>query len=95
MGNDVEIRHPDTGRIMEGVINKMFDTSMYTVGKSLHDLKMVEWTFASCYFTKPKRKSIRAVEILLLMSTCPGTSKLEISLVPSQQYLSTKATTKY
>ena len=41
MGNVVEVRHPDTGRIMEGVVNKMFDTSMYTVGMYLIPVKLL------------------------------------------------------
>lgn len=33
MGATVEVKHPDTGRVMEATIKQMSDSSMYTVGK--------------------------------------------------------------
>lgn len=49
LGATVEIKHPETGDIVEGVISKLTDSSMYTVGKSpllSNDMseKKCEWT---------------------------------------------------
>lgn len=33
IGETVEVKHPETGRVMEAVIKHMSDSSMYTVGK--------------------------------------------------------------
>lgn len=32
IGETVEVKHPETGRVMEAVIKHMSDSSMYTVG---------------------------------------------------------------
>jgi len=42
IGANVEVKHPDTGRVMEASIKQMSDSSMYTVGKHWQCLNVFE-----------------------------------------------------
>jgi len=50
IGANVEVKHPDTGRVMEASIKQMSDSSMYTVGK--------HWQCLNHVFKEHKSKEV-------------------------------------
>ena len=47
IGETVEVKHPDTGRVMEAIIKQMIDSSMYTVGMWMTFI--LNKTFTHCF----------------------------------------------